>query len=446
MKAKLLIVALLACLVFDVSSRRLERSFGVDFYHYWAAQRIATLSTTFKNSRIDNPYQDERGCAKALNAYVNRSEDEKLKSANRQHRKMLRLTGTPVFYAALGFLPEDYSTAFSLYYLLQHVCFIGAILVLGIVHRVTWFESGVTSLLLTLVNGPFLADTTGGNSNAIQLFQYSLIAWFAVRLTACQRSTAIRTACSTLFLFAVGALALFKPNLAAVTLLLTLHLLATQGLRVGTLAAVGALVACLALAVVPCLYYHSWTVWQDWYRVLMPNADAPVEPRTNDSNASVIPLVSQLLQIGKPRAAIVVASLLTASGLGALAWAKPRGVAIVRWIWRGGLQVLRDPHIAMAMGAMVLFALSPLVWLHYYTLALLPALWLLWGQPRWRPAAWAGLLSIFVVSDSGVLDHLGAEVQNVLFALSWLPLWIGTLAAIVTLQTAGADQWRAASH
>jgi hypothetical protein len=61
-------------------------------------------------------------------------------------------------------------------------------------------------------------------------------------------------------------LTLLKPNLALVTLLLAATLWIRQGTAVFGRAALAA--ACLAviLLALPCLQFHSWQVWLDWYR------------------------------------------------------------------------------------------------------------------------------------------------------------------------------------
>ena len=60
-----------------------------------------------------------------------------------------------------------------------------------------------------------------------------------------------------------------------------------------------------------------------------------------------------------------------------------------------------------------------MIWQHYYTLSLLPALWLLWGPHRWAAAGWMGALSIALTSGIyfGLAEVLNRSMMDV--ARSW---------------------------
>jgi hypothetical protein len=93
---------------------------------------------------------------------------------------------------------------------------------------------------------------------------------------------------------------------------------------------------------------------------------------------------------------------------------------------------LYDPNLAASAGVLALLMISPLVWIHYYVLALLPALWLL-SRPHWRLANLAGGLYILLVS-AALINPLPLYLWGMwipyLFACSSALLLAGVLAAL----------------
>jgi hypothetical protein len=81
-----------------------------------------------------------------------------------------------------------------------------------------------------------------------------------------------------------------------------------------------------------------------------------------------------------------------------------------------------------------MFALSPLVWPHYYVLSLFPALWLMAISPPKSPIVCWGAASIILSSGAWVELPLfkGTEQRALSYiTIGWIPLWFG-IQAIVT--------------
>ena len=88
-----------------------------------------------------------------------------------------------------------------------------------------------------------------------------------------------------------------------------------------------------------------------------------------------------------------------------------------------------------SLGLTATLALSPLSWVHYYMLLLIPAWWLMSLEGTSKSAALLGLIAL--VMSSGAPDHLliqlqGESVLPLARALSWIPAWIGILLIIRT--------------
>ena len=88
-----------------------------------------------------------------------------------------------------------------------------------------------------------------------------------------------------------------------------------------------------------------------------------------------------------------------------------------------------SPWFAASIGIVFTFATSPLVWPHYYVLALIPMAWIV-GQSRCAACRWAAVAS-YVVLSRAVIDPIvavqGYGVLQFLSVTAWLLLLPGIL-------------------
>lgn len=237
-----------------------------------------------------------------------------------------------------------------------------------------------------------------------------------------------------IFLGALFFLTLLKPNLALVTLLLAATLWTRQGTAVFGRAALAA--ACLAvlLLALPCLQFHSWQVWLDWYRYARGIEAGKLISFIPQGNYALVILVAKGLGLGVSGVTALLAAALVGSGVGALRLKIPPGRRSLPELGRAAVRSLRDPYLSAAIGVTATLALAPLVWLHYYVLSLFPALWLLWGRQHWGLAGVAAGFSILLTS--GAVSNLLVALFGwgtwlpYSYALGWVPLWAGLLAAV----------------
>ncbi len=425
-----LIIVLLACLALANLGRRFSNAVGSDFYHYWGISQARAWS----ESDLGNPYLESERYAKVLNSHSDRSRAQRLQTPNR-YRRDLDLTGTPLLYSIFFALPEDYSLAFGLFQLSQMTLFVAAILWLGALYRADGSAMAILALLLAVAYEPLLSDLRVGNVNSIQLFALTGVLFFADR-TLPGRSARDTLVLGSCFLCAVVTLTLLKPNLALVTIALTVHLWARYGSANLLLAALPALALGAALVIAPCLYFDSWTLWGDWYELVYGGDRGHLFYPVLQGNYAAAMLVARRLGIDALSASLGLAGLLAGSGLIGLL-ARPVSGPAIRARWDAVRTALRDPHLCLAVGVCATLAVAPLLWLHYYLISLIPALWLLLGRLRWPYAAPLGALAIAL--SSGTISNLflfvgWEEWIPASYAISWLPLWIGALAAFVSME------------
>jgi len=253
-----------------------------------------------------------------------------------------------------------------------------------------------------------------------------------------------RTGLAASLLAVLAALALCKPNILLACLALAVHIAVRHGVRLFGLAALPALLATAMLLIVPCLYFGSWTVWQEWYRFVYGSNPRMLVRSIESGNYSTPLVVSSWLGADIAIVCVVVLAVVVASLLPILR--PPAGsrtpLAAARWALR---RLFDNPHAAVALGILLTTAASPLSWVHYYVLLLPPTFWLLNASAA-GPAV-PILAATSMTMSAGIVGMLlwglgwpGAMPATI--ALSWAPLWAALLIKLGSPEAAGA----AAAH
>ncbi|MGA7579090.1 MAG: hypothetical protein ACLQUW_14110 [Desulfobaccales bacterium] len=430
MDRKLILVALLACLAIMISYNRFTHSTGTDFYQYWGVGKAQKWSS----NELKSPYAEEEKYAGVLNEHETHSTDLRLNKANKA-RRVLEFAQTPLCFSIFTILPANYSIAFGTYQIIQVILFLAAIVLLSAVNYGNWLRLLSLALLLLFFYTPVIADLKVGNLNCLYLFGLSLLLVLADGFTT-KRFLPPAIGPGIAFMGLLVFLALFKPNFNLVLLLFVAYLWVVPIPSVFARSALAGMVFGTFLVALPCLQFHSWSVWQDWYRYLrvwdIPNLKA----RIILGNFAPILLFSKILRATVASATAIISALLILSILLALAMAAGKKGSLFKGMARAARQSLRDPHLLMAIGITATLFISPLVWSHYYTISLLPAFWLLSPRHPWRQAKKAAWISIILTSNliaAVMRQWFGFDftLSYVTAVLGLLPLWAGILAAIV---------------
>lgn len=413
-----LILLILGQVVVAQSLNLFPRLTKIDFFQYWGVAAARRLS----GDTLGPPYTDFRVYRAVLNDYAARSGDPKL-----QTLKGGGFTATPFAYLLFAAFPADYARALPLFHALQILLFLAAVILLGEVYHYPLFPLLCLALLLVLGSGPLFADLRVGNIGCFQFFALAALLALADRLQSARRPVALGAA----LLSGLTLLALVKPNVAPVIAVMALHLWLARGTRSFAIAVVPAALCGAAAVIVSSVYFGSWMVWQDWYRVVFGInpyrlARAPIAGNYSTSRLLSVWLHADVWLVGALIAAALLISVIAVTAASvkatALAHAIPTGRALAR--------ALTDPHLATAIGVTATLALPPLVWYHYFLIALIPGMWLLtapWGRgalPLWGLATLglnSGILNVVFLP----LGWPGAAVACA--GLSWVPLWGGIL-------------------
>jgi hypothetical protein len=421
------------------SMKNFEASNGIDFYNFWSICKAQKWS----NYNLKSPYINEQKYADFLNSYANSSIDLRLKSVHKMFRDRyqdkLSLAGTPLCYWIFGIMPKDYSLAFGIFRAMQIILFIISVIMINAGSHENRLSIASLALLLVVVYEPLLSDLRVGNINSFQFFMVMILIVFADRVISGSSANNVLLP-SILFMCGLVFMTLLKPNLILTIFFLSIYLWVLHGIKIFAKAALSALIFGAILCLLPCIYFDSWRVWIDWYNYLFI-IGAKHLPSIAMGNYATVLLVSKLLGISTFSATVLVATMLITLVLGTLAMTTSPFKSGMKGLWREVVQWLCDPYLCAAVGITVALALMPLVWLHYYVMSLIPAIWLFTAHNRWNRLVICGGLSIILTS--GLPAHLfmslfgWVDFAPYSFALGWVPLWIGILATVAGKRIAG---------
>lgn len=415
-----MIVALLAAMALGETAARLPRTLAGDFYQLWSVSAAHRASPV----PLGVPYTHVREYTDVLNRQADASTEPRLKAANRAWRT-LSPVASPLLFVTFSLFPSDYSAAVITYYTLQTLLFLGSLALLGWRFRYDAFILLCLTFILLRAHEPLLSDMRLGNVGVCQLFVLSAMLGLAGQLDRPQWAKH-RIALGTAFLSGLVYVTLFKPSVALVTALLAVWFWVSQPLTTVVRCALGAAGALLLFLAIPSLYFGTPAVWLDWYRHELLPGRWVTGRSVQQGNYSTVAILADWLGAGSGAILAGIAVILLVS-LAAVGVRRARGAgALGHWL----RALTQDANRLASIAVIATIAMSPLAWLHYYVLLLIPALWLLRNGTTIEPA---GVLSaLALLMNSGALNlflylaNLDAVVPAVM-AFAWVPLWAGTL-------------------
>lgn len=387
---------------------------AVDFYHLWGIP-------VARDALGSDPYAATPAYAAHLNGVAERSASAALHGANALRREILP-TGTPSFYAVFSVIPRDFDRALLAFVFAQYVAFIAGVTLLARSYGVGLGAAAVLGAAAALLFTPFSLDVNAGNVNSFQLLGVVLLVWLSLA-----RARLPEGAFRYGFPAAVGALAVVKPNIAGILLVLAAHYAMVTERRFLAQALLAAAGAALVVAGVGAFYFDGLDAWKNWVAYARGMNGGRLTFTVAEGNYSMVEFLAELSpRIGLLRAELAMAGLI----LGSLAFSALRGRDEAVRARR--LALLGDARFAAACGAVLTLAASPLVWPHYHVLAILPLAWLVSGRAGragYALAAVAGLAYFTSIVGPLLPRHLLAA-GPLLILLAWVPLAAGMCAAL----------------
>jgi hypothetical protein len=379
---------------------------SVDLYQFWSvgAARGAEAG-------LPTPYVDAEATRSVLERIFAGETDPRLQRVHRFRMGEYEPFGSPLLYLAFSLLPGDYALAVRIHWLVQVLAFgFGAFTLLRLAGA-----SGTAALaavaLLVLAYRPLGDDLFTGNLGSLQLAGLAAVLWIATRaIPGAAEPVRIRWAAAAIVV--LGGLVLVKATLAPAGLFLILHLAHRVGAREFGRALGLSLVGWIPMLVAPLVWFGSASAWGEWLGLIVGrDAGRLSEYAVAAGNTSTPRLFQEWTGVDP---------LLAAGGIGAVLAIS--AAPVVR-------RMLSDAGIAAGAGVVVTLAMAPLVWFHYFVLALIPALRLIaaGGAPRWLGVIALALYCLYQPELWTFSRAFVAGWLAPLWSLTWVPLWIGLL-------------------
>ena len=417
----ILTLLLAAAALFAYATHR-ERTAGVDFYANWAAaaaQRFAGHSLGSPYIHLDRYADIHRAMA------MQYPEDEALFLAtafwyNSGAGRSWAPLQTPLIFTVFRLFPHRFSSAFALYRWSAWLLFIFALVVWGSLSPswAGWMPASAFVLLLSLF--PVQRDLGVGNVGVFLLagLVSSLVLVRRIERHPVGHAGGLQAVLAAWLTF----LTLFKPLVILPCLLVSLYVLAKGTSRERVTFLLASTISLALCVLVSSWFFGSWTLWLDWfdYLVVRRNILFP----SSSFNSSLVTVLAERFGAHPYVFSAAIGSVLLGSSLVVL-----RG----RVLAAAGL--FGDPAQLASLGILATLAASPLVWHHYYVLAVLPALWLL--SRRDGSLLITGLVLVAWLANTPMVvnwlvGHYEPDGALVVQSVSWVPLWIGLLKVAVT--------------
>jgi hypothetical protein len=393
---------------------------GLDFYQYWVVGKVVSLS----GGGVRNPYTQQPQFSIVANEHAALASEPALAAVARL-RPDLELQATPFAYTFFSLYPAHYTASLRLHQIAQICAFVLAIFLL------LRHEAALDRLLVALVAmpvfGPLASDLAVANFNCFLLLFLALTFRLAqLALTPGGPSVGSKVLYAVSALTLAAASALLKPSLMFVAPLLVLAIYARMKMA-GLIAIAIGVLAGIALALVPAWYFDSVGIWLQWKHYFdNGNVDMYSLPFTM-GNLSLSALIVRTTGLPLMVSALALVVSLLVVGIGAVHLTRGSGVARVK-------ALLLEPASVVSVAVLLFFAISPLAWLHYHLLLLVPALLLVGHRGRVGLCAMAVvlLLSTNALSTAMGLFMPAAPAQAVGFygtMLAWPLLWFLMLLA-----------------
>jgi hypothetical protein len=399
------------------------RQLGIDFYQFWGvplARDVASLERT--------PYVDSSMYALVLNTLADSSPNVKFREANRL-RRTLEPMGTPFLYAAFSAFPSSYEPAQALFTALLYAAAGMAIFTLARLRGLSAGEALCVAFLVMLTFNPFAQDVRSGNVNSLQLaFMVALVA------VSARGAFSGRAWLDGLYVGSLALFVLFKPNTPWIALALGMHYAALRGMRAFTIGALEGVVLAGAAVAIGAWQLGGVHAWSEWFQLARGMDGSALLFTLDRGNLSVGMALSRISPaLGSVGWGLAMAALLAVG----LAVALSPGGAAARSVLASGRRAFADPWFAVTVGVAFTFATSPLVWPHYYVLALVPIAWLA-APGRRCLACSAGAIACYAVLSRLVIDPLAARGAYGLLQAFSVAAWLALLPGMFMFARAAA--------
>lgn len=324
---------------------------GLDHYQFWV------VGEAVDHDEVSNPYADaERARMVAL--YLDRAthgggSERQIALAN--NRAVLETYSTPFLYTAMHWLAGgDYETDLARWHAVSLACFVLGVVGICLLLGYSWIATLVVLSALLLYFAPFQSETQVANVNSVQLGGLALV------LLLCQRSH--RSGESAKYQIGAGALlgclAMFKPNIVLVVLLVLAALMLQRKTQTFLYQCAGLLIGVGFAFASSSLFFGTASCWLNWMQTIQLIPPEIITP-----------------QMGNYSPLLFIAGAGSAGASPALALGLCLPPLAALWVRRheakaGGEIPFQRTATLIGIGCVAFVLSANLVWEHYFILTI----------------------------------------------------------------------------
>ncbi|MFA6293994.1 MAG: hypothetical protein WC637_19555 [Victivallales bacterium] len=369
-KSAIAVIALI--LLFTGVWAYVRTSPGVDFYISWMGvmsvreQKCVNFYDTEKGVQLRETFY-KRSLEKAVPqrqkvvAQCWQDYEKIFYKARTPDNRLLFFFNTPFLYTCLQlFVGGDYERDISLFYLVQLLSFMFFIII--VMHLLNFSFTSILypAMLFSVFFGPFLCDIRVGNVVLLQL------AFLALYL-ACTHLIRKRDIGQMTGGVALGLMVFFKPTMIFVPFMLLVGWLALKQYRQAALSFMGMAAGSLFAVLSASLFFSTFRVWFWWFNSACDISSLPYVT-VGEGNFALSRVLGEFCGLQKLSfifLALLLAVIISiAVSIGKKDLTKTQGMTESH---------CPDNLLMISIGCLICLICSPLVWIHYYMLAL-PAL------------------------------------------------------------------------
>lgn len=388
---------------------------GLDFYQFWVGARMAREVDDFYSPAV----RKQMGLVYLQRARESR---EQVYFLAARERTYLDTLSTPMLYTVASVMRGTYTRDLHTFQIAMFLALITALVLWTRTHRIDPLLTLALFAILCIAFRPIDIDTLVVNVN-----KFLLLCVAASTALVAKRQYAIAAA-----LLALATL--MKPNILPVLPMLAVFLLVQRRVREFITVAMSGAVAAVIGILASSIYFGSWSIWTDWLREF--KALPPSVMASTLGNLAVSRLIFD--RIGFDPAPLLLIAFFALTTFAA---------------WRART----NPNLVIAaipMGCLVFLLGSPLLWVHYFLMAL-PAIALLLRNPdasepesNVRRRFLVAALAVFVFSMDvwGGNDALGLTRFIFICNAGLVLLYIAALLDLNASKKIGEDKAIALEH
>jgi hypothetical protein len=403
---------------------------GVDFYISW----VGVLSV--REQECVNFYEKEKGVQIRESFYVRSLEKsvsprqkmvaqcwqdyEKIFYKDQASgNRLLFFFNTPFLYTCMQFfVTGDYEKDISLYYLIQMTCFILFIIVVMHLLKFSFVSILYPVILFSVFYGPFLFDLRVGN---VVLMQLAFIALFlASSHLVYKKDIGVLVGGAVL-----GGMVFFKPNMVFLPFMLLLGWLVLKQYRQAVLSSVGMIAGTVFATLSAAMFFSTFRVWGWWFNSACNVSNLPYVS-VDEGNFALSRLLQEGLGMQKQSFVLLLISLTIVIVIALSIRKKNLSKSSETFSPSGNL-------LLISIGCLLYLLCAPLVWTHYYMLALPSFMYLARPIPIMQGVRQAVIYSLALVSYCFISVAGRSDVTGLSLVVSAILCNIGVICLISCL-------------